>query len=659
MASLLALPGAGQPFTILPRQKETRMGSSKKRNRRPPEPTHSPDTDTDDDDCDCLWHLDEARRRELGQWNQGRWRLHAKHADLCGEAGDLVDCVGIRGSGARVGAGAAGGRGGLADRVGIRGSGARVGAGSAGGRVDGAEAGAYLGASDGGALVCADGAVNVSNVGEAGALVGASGGDGMGGEPFDLPDVGDATAAQVFLPLWQACLKRLKTNATVQDAAKVVCGDAVKVNAKDVVVEAAGDLLVNLDEERRKEMNRLKQRRRRARQQAEVVTNHDEHFDNELSMEERAACMKRLRRAIGPEGLDECVCAACDRLTLRQDAKRMDDTDSGYLNKMRDSLTVNTTTISRKLLDMYRSPSHIAILDGIMISPRGIHSYTDEHDTLRAWVSVCRECDHSIQCRMLPKFAIANGFFVGRLEQHLQDLTIPERFMTQLASIMAMTCVMRGGRHRCIRSHCIAFDCTPGPPASLLPRSMDDVSSYRVVLVGELTSAQATRVRKMHNIRNKRVRELMAYYKMNNHLYADITENEAALNYEYTDTAIEQAFVERIADRGGALDDNMDREQENVRGESDGWRLSSEDSECSVIERRMGLTDDGTPIRVSDHTVASNASAHDNRTFDVRRSNHISNDVSGNLLARMFPHLFPFGSPCSSLRTRRPQGHHP
>jgi hypothetical protein len=38
---------------------------------------------------------------------------------------------------------------------------------------------------------------------------------------------------------------------------------------------------------------------------------------------------------------------------------------------------------------------------------------------------------------MLPKFAIANGFFVGKLEQHLQDLTIPERFMTQLASIMA------------------------------------------------------------------------------------------------------------------------------------------------------------------------------------------------------------------------------
>ncbi|KAF1778684.1 hypothetical protein GQ600_3277 [Phytophthora cactorum] len=67
--------------------------------------------------------------------------------------------------------------------------------------------------------------------------------------------------------------------------------------------------------------------------------------------------------------------------------------------------------------------------------------------------------------------------------------------MTQLASIGAMARVMRGGRHH-IRSHCVAFDCTPGPPVSLLPRSCDEVDSYRVVMVGGFTEAQVRKVRK-------------------------------------------------------------------------------------------------------------------------------------------------------------------
>jgi hypothetical protein len=72
---------------------------------------------------------------------------------------------------------------------------------------------------------------------------------------------------------------------------------------------------------------------------------------------------------------------------------------------------------------------------------------------------------------------------------------------------------MRGGRHRSIRSHCIAFDCTPGPPILFLPRSIEDVASYRVVMVGEFTSEQTSKVRKMHRIRNIKVRELLEFYQ--------------------------------------------------------------------------------------------------------------------------------------------------
>jgi hypothetical protein len=83
--------------------------------------------------------------------------------------------------------------------------------------------------------------------------------------------------------------------------------------------------------------------------------------------------------------------------------------------------------------------------------------------------------------------------------------------MTQLVTLAAITCVMRGGRHRCIRYHCIAFDCTPGSPILLLPRSIEDIESYRIVMVGEVTPAQSEEVRK--------IREMFDFDKENRHLY--------------------------------------------------------------------------------------------------------------------------------------------
>ncbi|KAF1778538.1 hypothetical protein GQ600_18500 [Phytophthora cactorum] len=85
--------------------------------------------------------------------------------------------------------------------------------------------------------------------------------------------------------------------------------------------------------------------------------------------------------------------------------------------------------------------------------------------------------------------------------------------MTQLSTVAATTRVMRRGRHRCIRSHCLAFDCTPGPPLLLLPRSLEDVTSYRVVMVGDFTEGQVRKVRKMHRIRNDIVRGVFSFYK--------------------------------------------------------------------------------------------------------------------------------------------------
>jgi len=213
-----------------------------------------------------------------------------------------------------------------------------------------------------------------------------------------------------------------------------------------------------------------------------------------------------------------------------------------------------------------------------------------------------------------------------------------------LTSMSAITRVMRGGQHRCIRSHCLAFDCTPGAPISMLPRSIKDVTSYRVVMVGEFTREQASKVKKMHRVRNQQVRDVFNFYKAFTRLYDPIVPSDDVLNTELSDEVIDNQFVDHVEDSSEVLNDEVSIELESVRGQSDTWPVDLED-ERIVLERRVGLMDDTSRASARENSVISEVGndASTERSFMIRRSNQFSSDMNGDLFARLFPHLFPFG----------------
>lgn len=110
-----------------------------------------------------------------------------------------------------------------------------------------------------------------------------------------------------------------------------------------------------------------------------------------------------------------------------------------------------------------------------------------------------------------PKFAIANGFYVGWLPDQLDEASWIEKVMTQMVTVVAQTRIMRGGQHRAIRSHCMVFDSIPGPPVTLLPRRVDSLSSYSIVLAGPFTDEQTSHIRKMHRVRDKVANDLIRF----------------------------------------------------------------------------------------------------------------------------------------------------
>jgi hypothetical protein len=170
------------------------------------------------------------------------------------------------------------------------------------------------------------------------------------------------------------------------------------------------DLLKHLDIAYRREQWRARKRRSRLRK--EDMNSKHERCLEPVSSEDQARCMNYLQEALGAEGLDETTCGVCDRLVIGRDAVRKEGSDWRFMNVLRELLGVASSDIPQRLVDQYCAPPHI----------EGIHCYIDKSGCPSAWMSICSDCMSAIRSRQLPKFAIANGFFVGRLPAHLNGL---------------------------------------------------------------------------------------------------------------------------------------------------------------------------------------------------------------------------------------------
>ncbi|OWZ08230.1 hypothetical protein PHMEG_00019260 [Phytophthora megakarya] len=234
----------------------------------------------------------------------------------------------------------------------------------------------------------------------------------------------------------------------------------------------------------------------------------------------------------------------------------------------------------------------------MLLSKRGVH--------LDGKLDICDECNASLMKLSIPKFAIKNGFAVGTLPDSFAEMTLPERLMTQTVSVTAVTRVMRGGAHRSIRSHCLVFDCMPGPPVTLLPTPMDSVSSFRVVLAGPFTTEQQARLRQMHRVRRKVVEDVLVFYRRHNQFYANV-------GVDCTGVPVEAVPDHLISVEPNASVD-MDADNERV-GE-----LSEHDTsnvETDVIERRMVFVSDDREVSIQQAPVMTGKllKAHLSRNF--------------------------------------------
>ena len=180
---------------------------------------------------------------------------------------------------------------------------------------------------------------------------------------------------------------------------------------------------------------------------------------------------------------------------------------------------------------------------------------------------------------------------LGNFRKFWYQASWAERLMIQLATVVAQTRVVHGGRHRAIRCHCMVFNASGGPAALCLPRPLDEDSMYRVILAGRVTDTQRHHVRhRLHEVREATVRRLLRFYARNNHLYGGVAVDWDAVNRIDTNRAEfvrDRIFVEELDILTTTISDRIERDQESIVSNADNERPCTEAEECVVLERNV------------------------------------------------------------------------
>lgn len=83
--------------------------------------------------------------------------------------------------------------------------------------------------------------------------------------------------------------------------------------------------------------------------------------------------LQRLRLALGADGLDEAVCAVCDRITLRKSIHLSDIADEDHIHEMRSLLASSNEDLPVELVAEYDCSAMLSCLHDMLLSKGGIY----------------------------------------------------------------------------------------------------------------------------------------------------------------------------------------------------------------------------------------------------------------------------------------------
>ena len=197
-----------------------------------------------------------------------------------------------------------------------------------------------------------------------------------------------------------------------------------------------------------------------------------------------------VREALNGTVLHECACACCDRLVLRQNCYFYSfysmKADSAVVKHMRKKLShpeivpmvtdapplsptdehTIRSPIPQQLLDYHSLQHKSPTLANMLLSPRGYTASAEGGQTNRLgdarqdFLVLCDQCKQSLyntSTQSPPKFSIANGNFIGELDQDLFEASDIENMLASPVHLRTCILTLQGGSYTAMKGHALTY----------------------------------------------------------------------------------------------------------------------------------------------------------------------------------------------------------
>ena len=158
------------------------------------------------------------------------------------------------------------------------------------------------------------------------------------------------------------------------------------------------------------------------------------------------------------------------------------------------------------------------------------------------------------------KFSIANGFAIGDLPEHLNDVSLTECRPTALATFKGHTVIARGGKHKSIKSHILVFSSNPESISKGLNTLLENDEKLLVIFTNPMTSVQKKVVMRRYDARKTKINALFKLYCDDNVLYKHLrdesenTQQDHSLLNATQETVSDMLIVHTFEDPQAAVD---------------------------------------------------------------------------------------------------------
>lgn len=363
-------------------------------------------------------------------------------------------------------------------------------------------------------------------------------------------------------------------------------------------------------------------------------------FPGAVPEEIMRAIQEKCSRRLSNDYLGEMVCCVCDCWHPKRDMfLRVMASCPVLIGAMKKRLKA-PSGLPLKLMQCYDVSEQIPELGGLLLSLKGI-SNVDGRLALR----ICKPCYHSLVSKRAthaPKFAIANGLYIGWLPDDFNDTNVTEHAMLNLAQPTKMLAVVRGGHHTAIRAHAYYFRADPAPPASLLPREVVADGTIGVTMVGFMTSKQKAATFKRYDVRVPRLVAQLKWYTENNELFKSRAVSvcpDLATRSAYQQT---QVVLDRCHEESSAPSTTVSQELDAAC-----FRFNAPNpahSNVTDVDETQELCSAALLTNFADESDSHRArKVLEKQHVLVRRSSRIVSDFDNAFWVYAFVELFPFG----------------